>query len=110
MYNESFCQAQRDYKEDISTHVAKQQRLFVEQNDELAKHSEHTLSERTLSGRILSTLGKEYDSFKDVWGIIPTSQQTENLLIEKLCAIELRVDKLASAETTTFVAHENDKK
>jgi len=66
MLNESFCQAQRDYKEDISRHVTKQQRLFVELNDELAKHSENTLSERTLSGRILSTLGKEYDSFKDV--------------------------------------------
>jgi hypothetical protein len=33
-----------------------------------------------------------------------------NLLIEKLCSIELRADKLASAEATALVAHENDKK
>ena len=63
-----------------------------------------------LTGRILSTHGKEYDIFKDVWDTIHTSTQTVNLLIEKLCAIELQADKLASAEATALVAHENDKK
>jgi len=63
-----------------------------------------------LNGRILSTLGKEYNNFKDVWNTILTSTQKVNLLIEKLCAIELRADKLASAEATAIVAHENDKK
>jgi hypothetical protein len=33
-----------------------------------------------------------------------------NLLIQKLCAFELPADKLASAEATVFIAHENDKK
>jgi len=33
-----------------------------------------------------------------------------NLLIEKLCAIELQADRLASAEATAFVTHENDNK
>jgi hypothetical protein len=41
-----------------------------------------------LTGRILFTLGKEYDGFKDVCDTIPMSKQTVNLLIEKLCAIE----------------------
>jgi hypothetical protein len=109
MLVESFFQAQRDCKEDISTHVAKLQKLFVDLNGEL-KHRENTLSERMLTGRILSTLGKEYDNFKDVWDTIPTSTQTVNLLIEKLCAIELRADKLASAEAAALVTHENDKK
>ena len=49
---------------------------FVDLNDELAKHSENRLSEHMLTGRILSTLCKEYDSFKDVWDTIPTSAQT----------------------------------
>ena len=110
MLTESFFQAQRDCKEDICAYVAKLQILYVDLNDELAKHSENTLSERMLTGRFLSTLGKEYDSFKDVWDTIPTSTQTVNLLIEKLCAIELRADKLASAKATAFVAHENEKK
>ena len=107
---ESFFQAQCDCKEDMSTHVAKLQELFVNLNDELAMHSENTLSERMLTGRILSTFGKEYDSFKDVWDAIPTSTQTVNLLIEKLCAIELQADKLASSEATALVAHENEKR
>jgi hypothetical protein len=84
--------------------------LFVDLNNELAKHSENMLSERMLTGQILFTLGKEYDNFKDIRDAIPTSTQTVNLLIEKLCAIELRVDKLASAEGTALIACENDKK
>jgi hypothetical protein len=39
-------------------HVAKLQKLFVDLNDELAKNGENTLSERMLTGRILSTLGQ----------------------------------------------------
>jgi hypothetical protein len=58
-----------------------------------------------LTGRILSTLGKEHNNFKDVWDTIPTSTQIINSLIEKLCAIELRADKLASAEATALIAH-----
>jgi len=68
--------------EDITTHVVKLQKLFVDLNDELTKHNENTLSERMLTGRMLSTLGKEYN-FKDVWDTIPTSTQTEKLLMLK---------------------------
>jgi hypothetical protein len=89
MLIKSFFQAQCDCKEDISTHVAKLQKLFVNLNDELAMHSENTLSEPMLTGQILSTPGKEYDNFKDVWNTIPSHTQTLNLLIGKLCAIEL---------------------
>jgi hypothetical protein len=104
-----YATAQRDCKKDISTHVDKLQKKFVYLNDELAKHGENTFSERTLTGIISSTLGKEYDNFKYVWDTISTSTQTVNLLIEKLCAIELRADKLASAKATALVAHENDR-
>jgi len=47
---ESFFQAQHDCKEDISTHVAKLQKLFVNLSNELAKYSENTLSEHMLTG------------------------------------------------------------
>ena len=49
MLIESFFQAQRDCKEDISKHVAKLQKLFVDLNDELTKHNENMLSELMLS-------------------------------------------------------------
>lgn len=90
MLIDSFFQAKRDEKEDITVHVAKLQKLFVDLNTELEKHEENTLSERILNGRILSTLGREYDNFKDLWDTIPTDQQKLNLLIEKLCSIEAR--------------------
>jgi len=108
MLIEPFFQVQCDCKEDISTHVAKLQKLFVELKYELKKHSKNTLFERMITGRILSTLGKEYDTFKDVWDTSPTSTHTVYLLIDKLCAIELQADKLASAEATVLIAHEND--
>jgi len=75
----------------------------------LAKYGENTLFELMLTGPILSTLGMEY-IFKDFWDTIHTRKQTVNLFLEKLCAIELQMDKLASAEATAFVVHENDKK
>lgn len=74
----------------MSAHIAKLQKLFVDLNTELEKNHENKLSERMLNGRILSTLGKEYGNFKDVWDTIPSDQQTLNLLMEKLCNIELR--------------------
>jgi hypothetical protein len=49
-------------------------------------------------------------NFKDVWDTISASTQTSNLLIEKLCAIELLADKQTSAEVKALIAHENDKK
>ncbi|XP_049794611.1 uncharacterized protein LOC126204264 [Schistocerca nitens] len=90
MLIETFFRVKRDETEDISAHVAKLQKLFVDLNDELAKHEENMLSERILNCRILSTLGKDYDNFKDLWDTIPTEKQSLKLLIEKLCTIELR--------------------
>ncbi|XP_046982608.1 uncharacterized protein LOC124552391 [Schistocerca americana] len=90
MLIETFFRVKRDETEDISVHVAKLPKLFVDLNDELAKHEENTLSERILNGRILSTLGKDYDNFKDLWDTIPTEKRSLNLLIEKLFTIELR--------------------
>jgi hypothetical protein len=58
----------------------------------------------------LSTLRKEQENFKDVWYTIPTTTQTVNFLSEKLCAVDLQDDTLASADATAFAAHKNDKK
>lgn len=53
-------------------------------------HKENTLSERILNGRMLSTLGNEYDHFKDLWDTIPEASQRLNLLVAKLSTIEAR--------------------
>ncbi|XP_047108958.1 uncharacterized protein LOC124777543 [Schistocerca piceifrons] len=49
---------------------------FLDLNDKLQKHNETVLSERTLNGQILSTLGKEYDNFKDLRDTIPSENQS----------------------------------
>jgi hypothetical protein len=50
---------------DNGTHHAKLQNVFVDLLDELPKYNENILSERMWTGEILSTLGKEYDNFKE---------------------------------------------
>ncbi|KAK9701935.1 Zinc knuckle [Popillia japonica] len=69
--------------------------------DEAGKKGKE-FEERILNGRILSTLGKEFDNFKDIWDTIPSENQKLNLLIEKLCTIELRDQ--SSTEASAFVA------
>ncbi|XP_003742028.1 uncharacterized protein LOC100901348 [Galendromus occidentalis] len=44
-------------------------------------------------GRILSTLGSNYKSFKDVWENIQPEDRPVNLLMERLCTIERRGNK-----------------
>ena len=57
-----------------------------------------------LTGKILSTLGKEYDNFKDLWDSIPTTDQKLNLETEKLCVTELR-ESLTSDHVTSASAY-----
>ncbi|XP_028966619.1 uncharacterized protein LOC114828079 [Galendromus occidentalis] len=87
---EQFYRLQKDDSEDMITHIATLQKLFMDMNLELKKHHQNELSEIMLTLRIMSTLGKEYNSFRDVWDTIPAGEQTVNLLIEKLCNIEKR--------------------
>jgi hypothetical protein len=91
-------------------HIAKLQSLFIDLNDKLMKHDRCTVSERKFIGLDFSTLDKEYNTFKDVWNVIPTNNQTMNLLIEKFCKITLQADKLESAEAMVFVAQNICKK
>lgn len=52
----------------------------------------------------MSTLGKEFANFKDVWDTIPSDQQTLNLLMEKLCNIELRDSQKGESKQSAFVS------
>ena len=62
-----------DCKED-STYIIKLQKHFVNLYDELMKHNENAVSESTLTGQILSTLGKDVN-FRDVWHTITISEK-----------------------------------
>ena len=93
---ESFFRVTKKDSDDIGMHIAKLQKLYTDLNSELVKNKENTLSERILIGRILSTLGKEYDNFRDLWETILSKDQKLNLLIEKLSVIESREVRLES--------------
>jgi len=62
---EYFFHTQRDFEEDIRSEGAKLQYLFVELHYELTKYNENMLSESTWTGKVLSTLRKDYDIFKE---------------------------------------------
>ncbi|KAK9703722.1 Leucine Rich repeats (2 copies) [Popillia japonica] len=51
---------------------------------------------------IWDKLHARFDNFKDIWDTIPSENQKLNLLIEKLCTIELRDQ--SSTEESVFVA------
>ena len=85
---EQFYRVQKDETEDMITHIANLQKLFMDMNVELRNHKLNELSEIMLTLRIMSTLGKEYNSFRDVWDSLPADKQTLSLLIERLYNIE----------------------
>ena len=72
------------------THIANLQKLFMDMKLEFKNHKLNELSEIMLTLRIMSTLGKEYNSFRDVWDSLPAEKQTLASLIEKLCNIQMR--------------------
>ena len=102
---EQFFKFERDETEDMATHIAKRQNAFTDLNVEYKKQEKAELSERILMGRVLSTLGDSYNSFKDVWENIQPTDRTMNLLIERLCNIERRDSKTNQA---AFSAEKKD--
>ena len=111
---EQFYRLQRDESEDMITHISILQKLFMDMNIELRNHNQNELSEIMLTLRIMSTLGKEYNSFRDVWDSLPSEKQTLASLIERLCNIEKREtaagERVFLARKQKTVAPSKDKK
>src|SRR5690606_14538750 len=77
-------------KGNVAMHAAKLQKHFLEINDALVQQKETPLSERILIARILSTLGSEFQEFRNVWEAMPSEARVLGTLIEKLRTIEQR--------------------
>ena len=103
---EQFYRLQKDESEDIITHIATLQKIFMDMNIELKNHQQNELSEIMLTLRIMSTLGKEYNSFRDVWDSLPSEKQTLTSLIERLCNIEKRE---AKSNEQAFMARKQER-
>ncbi|XP_050516143.1 uncharacterized protein LOC126891004 [Diabrotica virgifera virgifera] len=92
MLIEAFFRVQRDEKEDISTHVAKLQKLFVDLNDELQKHDENVLSERMLNDKAESVNQNQSECFS----VNENSEEVKNDVNEIV-----KSKNMESAESTT---------
>ncbi|KAL0266892.1 UNVERIFIED_CONTAM: hypothetical protein PYX00_009318 [Menopon gallinae] len=108
---EKFFKVERDTSEDISTHIAKLQKLFMDLNNELEKNNENRLSDKILNGRILSTLD-EKSRWTEVYFIRKKSQVLEKFKefrakMEKLT--ERKIKFLQSDNGTEYVNNEFDK-
>uniref|UniRef100_A0A6P7F9V9 Uncharacterized protein LOC114327229 n=1 Tax=Diabrotica virgifera virgifera TaxID=50390 RepID=A0A6P7F9V9_DIAVI len=108
MLIEAFFRVQRDEKEDISTHVAKLQKLFVDLNDELLKHDENVLSERMLNVGYVN----DRDGFR-IW--IPpeiriVSSHDVRFKPEVTCNLrifEVKAESVNQNQSECFSVHEN---
>lgn len=78
----------------MATHIVRLQKLFLNMNYEYEKQEKHRLSDRIPMGRILSTLGETFNTFKDVWENL-SIEDNSVLLIERLCYIERRESKFS---------------
>ncbi|GFV74331.1 CCHC-type domain-containing protein [Trichonephila clavipes] len=100
---EKFFRNDKEFEDDIVSHIAKLQRNFSELNDELRRVAKTTLSDLLLMSRIMSTLPSEYFEFKSVWESVPIEERSVYKLTKRLRLIEMRQPS-KSADSTVLVA------
>ncbi|GFS78905.1 retrovirus-related Pol polyprotein from transposon TNT 1-94 [Trichonephila clavipes] len=93
----------KEFEDDIVSHIAKLQRNFSELKDELRHVAKTTLPDLLLMSRIISTLSSEYFEFKSVWQSVPIEERSVNKLTERLRLIEMRLPS-KSTDSIALVA------
>ncbi|GBM43515.1 hypothetical protein AVEN_96181-1 [Araneus ventricosus] len=98
---EQFLRSEKDGDDDVVTHIAKLQRNFSEQNDELKRVAKTTLWGLLVMNRIMSTLPSELFEFKNAWESLPIEERSVNKLTERLRLIEMRLP--SKSDSTALV-------
>jgi len=100
-----FFQVSREITDNVATHAAKVERIFNEMNDELKRIGSSAIPAELLHGKILQTVGKDYQEFNNVWESFDAEKRTTKNLVEKLCTIEQRVQSTnSSGDYSAFAA------
>lgn len=100
-----FFNLQRESEIDVAAYVAKVEKLFADMNTDLRRRGSYDIPVELLHGRILASIGPEYQEFSNVWESLNDNKRTTNSLIEKLCTIEKRLMSSNSvAESGAFAA------
>ncbi|KAG5861416.1 hypothetical protein JTB14_004283 [Gonioctena quinquepunctata] len=91
--------------------MAKLEKFWVELQDETWKEVKVKLSESLFMNRVLNTLPKEYFEFLNAWESVAKQQRTIQLLRERLCTVEMRLQEREEnsdlSNKTAFLASKN---
>ncbi|KAF8777456.1 Retrovirus-related Pol polyprotein like [Argiope bruennichi] len=99
-----FFQVGRDPNDNVATHAAKVERIYTNMNGELNRIGSSNIPEELLHGKILLTVGPEFQEFSNVWESLDSDKRTTKNLVEKLCTIEQRVKSNAAVDYGAFAA------
>lgn len=105
-----FFQFCKDPHDNVATHAAKVERIYSEMNNELARIGSSSIPVELLHGKILLTVGPEYQEFNNVWESLDSDKRTTKNLVEKLCTIEQRIKSSVSVDYGAFSAHSSKPK
>ncbi|XP_035214900.1 uncharacterized protein LOC118188553 [Stegodyphus dumicola] len=99
-----FFQVGRDPNDNVATHAAKVERIYTDINGELNRIGSSNIPEELLHGKILLTVGPEFEEFSNVWESLDSNKRIIKILVEKLCTIEQRVKSDAAEDYGAFSA------
>ncbi|KAF8789930.1 uncharacterized protein LOC129959907 [Argiope bruennichi] len=85
-----FFQVGRDPNDNVAAHAAKVERIYTDMNGELNRIGSSNIPEELLHGKILLTVGPEFQEFSNVRESLDSDKRTTKNLVEKLCTIEQR--------------------
>ncbi|KAG5874235.1 hypothetical protein JTB14_012848 [Gonioctena quinquepunctata] len=111
LFNKFFGIKEEDPLESVAKHMAKLEKFWVELQDETWKEDKVKLPESLFMNRVLNTLPKEYFEFLNAWESVAKQQRTIQLLRERLCTVEMRLQEREEnsdlSSKTAFVASNN---
>ncbi|KAG5868680.1 hypothetical protein JTB14_006567 [Gonioctena quinquepunctata] len=111
LFNKFFGIKEKDPLESVAKHMAKLEKFWVELQDETWKEDKVKLPESLFMNRVLNALPKEYFEFLNAWESVAKQQRTIQLLRERLCTVEMRLQEREEnsdlSSKTAFVASKN---
>ncbi|XP_074041819.1 uncharacterized protein [Leptinotarsa decemlineata] len=93
LFNKFFGIREKDPLESIAKHMAKLEKFCLELQDETWKEDKVKLPESLFINRVLNTLPQDYFELLNAWESVPKEQRTIQLLCERLCTVEMRLQE-----------------
>lgn len=98
LFNQFFAIKEKEPLETVAKHIAKLEKIWVELQDETWKEDQVKLPESLFVNSVLNTLPSEYFEIVNAWESVPKDQRKLDLLRERLCTVELRLNERSCTE------------